>query len=283
MLHKTLDGNYYFIQARNYRGWVSSKDIAISKAKDQEWLSYQNENSFIVVTSNKITLPSNPYSPSISGLELGMGCKLPIYSTELQPKIVDGMTSAGSYVAKLPIRDESGLFTTKDVLISSSKDISLGFMPFTHANVIRQSFKILGDRYGWGGLFASRDCSSFVCDIYKSFGILPRNTTEQELSAGATLKFDKETYEQRASSISGINPGSILYMVNHEMLYLGTDNGHQYVIQSVYAHGDKSKPKSGGGFEKALINAIVVTDLDIAKRNTGKTFLESLTAAKTIQ
>lgn len=282
ILYKTSDSAYYFIQSRNYRGWAVSKDIAIAKTREQ-WLSYLEEKDFAVVTANKIILPPNPYNSSFSKLELGMGCKIPI-SASSQAKVVDGMTSAGSLVAKLPLRNDAGLMEIKDTLLSTSNSLSIGFLPYTKANVITQAYKLLGDRYGWGGLFDSRDCSALICDVYKSMGIiLPRNTGEQELSAGTTVKFTNETYKKRKEILSRVLPGSILYMKNHEMLYLGTDGDHQYVIQSVYAYGDKNKPKQGGGFEKVVVNAIVVSDLDLAKRNTGNTFLESITSIKTIE
>jgi hypothetical protein len=283
VLYETLDNNCLFIQSSNYRGWVASEDIAIAKNKP-EWLSFINETNFMVVTVNKLRLAINTKAPALSELELGMGCKLPVFTAENQPAMVDGMTSAGNYVVKIPVRSTDGSLEIKNAILPLCSDISYDYLPYTKANVIKQAFKLLGDRYGWGGLFGSHDCSSLICDVYKSFGIiLPRNTTEQELSAGTTVKFSNESYEKRAEILEGIKAGSALYMPNHVMLYLGAVNGKEYVIQSLYSYGDKNKPIPGGGLEKVIANRVVVSNLDLPRRGNAKTFLENLTSIKTTE
>jgi len=283
VLYKTLDNNWFFIQTSNYRGWVDSKDIAIAKTKS-EWLSFLSEKNFIVVTANKLRLSINPYTPALSELEFGMGCRLPVFTAENQPNTVDGQTSVGNVVVKVPVRNTDGLLEFKNALIPCSSDISYGYLPYTKSNIIKQAFKMLGDRYGWGGLFGSHDCSSLVCDVYKSFGInMPRNTTEQELLPCTTISFSNESYEKRAAIISNVQVGSALYMPYHTMIYLGTVGGKQYVIQSVYSYGDKNKPKPKGGLERVVVNGIVISNLDLLTRGTAKTFLEALTSAKTIK
>lgn len=61
-----------------------------------------------------------------------------------------------------------------------SRDVSVGYLSLTNEEIIKQAFKCLGDRYGWGGMLESRDCSSYIREVYRCFGwILPRNTTGQ--------------------------------------------------------------------------------------------------------
>lgn len=279
VLHKSLDNLWYFIQTYNYRGWVSAHDIAISTTKN-EWSQYIDNDNFIVVTANSISLPKNPYSPYLSGIRVGMGCKLPIWSSENQPEYVDSMLSAGNIVAIFPIRNTEGMLEFKNVLLPQTSDISLGYLDFTRANILNQAFKSLGDRYGWGGLWESRDCSSFICDIYKCFGIkLPRNTTEQEFSYGKDIKFTNEDYNIRSEIFtSSVKPGAGVYMKYHVMLYLGEFNGKHHVIHSTYSYYDKNKPKPDGGYERVFPNSVIVSNLDLYKND--KTFLENLTIVK---
>ena len=62
-------------------------------------------------------------------------------------------------------------------------DVATDYLPLTRANVLRQSFKFLGERYGWGHSYNARDCSGFVSEVYRSFGVqLPRNTRDQGVS-----------------------------------------------------------------------------------------------------
>jgi len=59
-------------------------------------------------------------------------------------------------------------------------------LPFTRANLLRQAFRFLGERYGWGHDYQGRDCSGFVSEVYRSMGVqLPRNTSDAELRAMA--------------------------------------------------------------------------------------------------
>jgi NlpC/P60 family len=61
-----------------------------------------------------------------------------------------------------------------------SKDTSADYLPLTRANIIRQAFKFLGERYGWGDLYNGRDCSGFASDVYRSMDVLlPPNSGAQ--------------------------------------------------------------------------------------------------------
>jgi hypothetical protein len=93
--------------------------------------------------------------------------------------------------------------------------------------------QMMGQPYGWGGLYAWRDCSSTVRDLFVPFGIwLPRNSAAQGRS-GSFLPLeglDGEDKERLISS-SGVPFMSLLWMRGHIMLYLG-----QYRDASVVFH-----------------------------------------------
>jgi len=65
------------------------------------------------------------------------------------------------------------------------------------------------------------------------------------------------------------------------MLYLGQDQDKFYVIHSLASYGDVNHPNGYGTLERVPVMKVIVSDLDLTKRN-GKTFLESLTVAKNI-
>ncbi len=82
--------------------------------------------------------------------------------------------------------------------------------------------KCLGDRYGWGGMLDSRDCSSYVREVYLCFGIaLPRNTTWQAQIPSRIDNISGLSEEERKQYLDKLPVGSILQIPGHEMIYLG--------------------------------------------------------------
>ena len=277
ILHRSSNRQWYFVQVYNYYGWMSARDLAIADNKIT-WLEYINADKSLVVTGNKLRLDFNRYSPELSELELNMGTKLPL--SAVIPTTVDNQSVAGNYVVRLPVRNRSGGLIIKFALIPVNSDVSEGYMPFTRANIIRQAFKLQGERYGWGGMFSGRDCSALVMDVYKSFGfMLPRNSGEQEQSAGKTVQFDSLTTENRYALIDTLLPGAALITPTHEMLYVGQYYGHYYVIHDVTSLGDANNRNPDGTVGKLVLNQVVVTDLSLPRRN-GITLVDSLRTGK---
>ncbi len=271
ILHKSLDGSWFFIQTYNCIGWVKTCDIAVAKSKEQ-WLSYVYPKDFLVITADNIILAYNPYSPQISQIELGMGTKIPL-TLENIPSLIDNQTTYGSFVLNMPICDANGNLEIKQALIPEGSDVSVGYLKYTKRNILNQAFKCQGKRYGWGGMFNSRDCSSYVMDIYRCFGIMfPRNTNSQECSTGRSTRFDTFDNELRSNILDNIPAGSLLYMKNHVLMYLGKDNGKHYAISALYAQGDPNKPLITGGLEKKIVNSVTVMSLDVLLRKTGNLF-----------
>jgi hypothetical protein len=106
-------------------------------------------------------------------------------------------------------------------------------LPLHPAWLARIGNQMMGQPYGWGGLFAWRDCSSTVRDLFVPFGIwLPRNSAAQGRS-GNFLPLDglDGADKERLIRTSGVPFMSLLWMRGHIMLYLG-----QYRDESVVFH-----------------------------------------------
>ena len=138
---------------------------------------------------------------------------------------------------------------------------------------------MLGDVYGWGGLDNSVDCSSFVQNIYKTFGInLPRNADQQELSLQRHY-YNAVTDSLKNADINKLTKGSLLFMDGHVMLYLGSINNEPYII---HALGSYSIRQGDGTMKKIPVQKVVVSDLQL-QRYSGKTFLTALTSGAEIK
>lgn len=276
--HQSTDRNWYFARMYNCFGWLPVADVAISPDKST-WVAYQNPNSFVVVTGNQLRLCENPNSPEISNLGLPMGTIIPLADSPI-PTMIDRQDPTGNYVVKLAVRTATGKLGYKLGLLPYSMDVQEGYMPYTRANVIRQAFKLQGDRYGWGGMLDSHDCSSLILDVYRCFGFkLPRNSEQQAASAGRTVPFEGCEDGKRADLIKDLLPGASLHFPGHVMLYLGEEGGRYYVISAL---GNWAYKNSSGIMQALRVHGVVVNNLDLTRRN-GMTWMESLTVAKQYQ
>ena len=100
----------------------------------------------------------------------------------------------------------------------------------TEKNIANVALEALGNTYGWGGALLSDDCSGYIRNVYKCFGLeLARNTTWQSAMPMVNVNMTDMCREERLTVLDALPFGSILFFNGHEMLYLGKENGKYYV------------------------------------------------------
>lgn len=257
--HTSKDGKWYYIQAPYVRGWVMSKDIALFENRDALKKKAKSK-SFLVVTGESVPVCVTPACEK--GYQRpSMGTVLPLAEkTETH------------YVVWMPFRSENGNVHHKKGYIKKKSDVREGFPSYTQANVIRQAFKLLGVRYGWGGMYNGRDCSGFVQDVFLSMGIdMPRDSKKQPFAGTVIGSYEPyQGAEKKDAALQAATPGiTLLRMPKHMMLYLGEENNHYYVIHSTWAERIGQDPVKD---EKKRINQVVVSDLSL----NGNSYVGSL-------
>lgn len=103
--------------------------------------------------------------------------------------------------------------------------------------------ELLGEKYGWGGLFLKRDCSSMTRDFFISFGIwLPRNSYSQAHYL-IYIPIKKSNIEEKEREILRIAKPfeSLIYLKGHIMLYIGEYKGQVYVMHNTWGVKYRSK------------------------------------------
>lgn len=257
ILHTSANGYFYYVQAYNYRGWVSKFDVA--ETDRSTWLRYAAPKSFLTVVDRDYTLKADGEQVFFQqGSRLQMSDK-----------------KDSTYTVKIPVRTKDGKLQEDKVVLSRNASLNEGYLPYTTNNLIRGAFKFYGSVYGWGGLRNSVDCSSFISNVYRTVGIfLPRNADEQETSAGIHKKMGNMSSAQRANVVKGLTPGSTLHMDGHVMFYLGSSNNTPYAIHSLGSH------YTGGTRHSTM--QVVVSDLNLQK-SSGNTYLNELTTCVTFR
>ncbi|MBC8061350.1 MAG: SH3 domain-containing protein [Clostridiaceae bacterium] len=272
ILHTSSDGKWFFVQMYNYRAWVKVEDVAVGKDKETV-IEYSKSENFLIVTGNHITSQFNPQDKNMSQIEFAMGTKIPML--ENMPETIANQSTYGNYAVKLPYRNDKGQLEIRNALISKKEDVNIGFLTYTRENILKEAFKLLGDRYDWGNKYNGRDCSGFVISIYSTFGfMLPRNTNEQEKSAGIIYNFTSgDSLEKRNGVLDKVKPGAVIFMNGHEMLYLGKDSGVHYMIHDFTGYGVKGT--SGYSFHPVYEVAVTSTLLPLS---SGTPFIKGFTS-----
>jgi hypothetical protein len=254
--HKSSDGKWFYVQAPYVRGWVKAKDIAIFDGRE-DLKTRLKSGSSLVVTGESVRV--------FKDAELKEVLQRPTMGTVIL--MASSKSSEGPYPVWMPYRKDGGSVGLTKCYISRKSDVTKGFPVYSQANVIRQAFKLLGQRYGWGGMYNGRDCSGFVHDVFLSFGVdLPRDSKQQSM-VGTQLGYFQpfQNDAEKKAVLKNARPGiTLMKMPHHQMIYLGMVNDQFYTIHSTWAErtGDDQVADV-----KNRINQVVVSDLDLNGRS----------------
>ena len=235
ILHISKDLKWYFAQMYNYLAWVPEEDVALSPK--EELFDYLKTKNFIITTGKRVYTNFNPLHQQLSEVKLDMGIRIPLVDVKEIEEDVYGQNPTGNYVVKLPTKNSSGYVEFEPALISRNEEVSKGYLPYTRENIIVHAFKFLGERYGWGGTFNSRDCAGLIMDVYRTMGIkLTRNSDQQgELSLGNFYEMSENmTIGDRERLLHKLKPGTPLYMEGHAMIYLGMDHNNNIILFMIF-------------------------------------------------
>ncbi len=278
ILHESSDGKWLLAQAYNYLGWVAASDVA--QADRAALFEVLDGRNFLVVTGKRVFTGFNPHEPDISELQLDMGVRVPLADRREIPREINGQHPAGNYVVKLPIRNKQGQLEWRFGLVSRADEVHIGYLPLTRRNIITQAFKFIGQRYGWGGMFNTRDCSAFIMDNFRSMGImLPRNAGEQGKQALGATHVIPETMslEERKQLFDRLPPAIPVYMAGHAMLYLGKYQDDYYIIHDFAGF---TTIDASGQVKKAKTRGVLVTPLLAVMVSKDKKWMEALYSAR---
>ncbi|GAB1422204.1 hypothetical protein MASR2M15_24200 [Anaerolineales bacterium] len=231
---QTEDREWSFILTHHYWAWVESKYLLIL---DRETvLSYGEASPAIVAMASRCLIGSRTGGENL----IQLGSRLPVQAE-----------SAEYWQVRLP-GDKGlvdGYISKRNTNYSAFEE---AFPAATMRQVFKTAFRLLGERYAWGGTrggIFGRDCSRFVRDIYATMGIyLPRNSSQQGKVGHMRFRIEPEMDLEARNQmvIEQSRPGDLLFSKGHVMLYLGAYQGKAYVIHA-----------TGGQFMSVIVSTLL--------------------------
>ncbi|MET0329266.1 MAG: NlpC/P60 family protein, partial [Luteimonas sp.] len=212
----------------------------------------------VVVTGATARTVVTPEAPEVSDVQLEMGVRVPRVDWDAG-RALHGRVPAFGRVVELPVRGDDGTLSFAPALLPAAADVADDVLPHTRAALIRQAFKFLGERYGWGHSYNARDCSGFVSEIYRSLGILlPRNTSAQAVSPALNriaLAPDMP-HAQRLQRLREADVGDMVFIPGHVMMVIGHVDGEPWVIHDT---AGMSVRDAAGAVVRLPLNGVVIT------------------------
>ncbi|MFS8137220.1 MAG: SH3 domain-containing protein [Thermomonas sp.] len=273
--HASADGQWLFVVSPRYAAWTPAQFIAEGTRK--QVLGYANdETPYRVITGAKPRLVYTPDNAALSELQLDMGTRLPDMSST-HAATIQSQAQAFHFTVSVPLRFDDGKLGFALALLPRTADSHLGPLPLTRANIIGQAFKFLGERYGWGHDYNSRDCSGFVSEVYASMGlILPRNTSAQAVSpVFRRTHFEaSDTRDKRMKAVDALDVGDLIYIPGHVMMFIGRIGHTPYVIHDI---NGGTVADADGTLRSLKLNGVSVTPLTALHFDAEHDYIDRIT------
>lgn len=243
--HYSKDRSWAFVQSSLSTGWIPADSFVLLDAKDRS--AFIN-SAKIIITKDNISIYSDTQNYVLS-VKLGALFALGKEDDEFFYTYM----YANTY-------EDFG----KKILIRIPKtDASTMPLAFNEENIKRISSELLGEKYGWGGYLANRDCSSMTKDYLSTFGLwVPRNSAAQK-NSGEYLSLKELSFKEKEKMIlkNGIAFLSLIYLHGHIMLYAGEFDGHAMVMHNLWG----VRTQNGEDEGRAVIGKAIISDLHIGE------------------
>lgn len=273
--HHSRDGQWLFVVSPRYAAWIPAD--AVAEGGRDAVLAYAAATPYRIITDAKPRTVFTREESRVSELQLDMGVRIPL-ATAPANGIVNGQHAFTGWILRLPVREPDGQVAFAQALLPKSSGSAADYLPLTRANLVRQAFKFLGERYGWGHSYNGRDCSGFVAEVYRSMGVMmPRNTGDQARSPAFdhTLFDAASTTQQREAAVATLETGDLIYIPGHVMMMLGRIDGRPYVIHDT--NGGTLRAPDGSRRSLGL-NGVVVTPLEPMLYNDSDRYIDRITS-----
>lgn len=241
VVHLSQDGSWALVFTPWVVGWVSRSDIALA---DDGFITQWKNASLIAITKNHVNVYDNQGRARFDGR---MGTLL--------PKKEDGVL--------IPLQDTDGHAVLREGRLDKAAYVNFP-TPVTSARFASLINELLGEPYGWGGLYGYRDCSQTMMDIFTPFGIwLPRNSAAQLSSRPHQSLWEMKPKAKEKFILKKGKPFlTLVGLPGHIMLYVGEKDHKAIIFHDMWGLHTVDMFRHGG---RGVVGKTVITTLDFGK------------------
>jgi hypothetical protein len=242
IVHRSADGAWYLVETLDASGWLPVPDVALV---DKDFVARFQSARFIAVVQEGVPLidGAGHFRQSAS-----IGSVLPLAGNSEQ-----------DWRVLIAVADRQGRACIQEVLLPEAAGAPWP-LPATPGNMAILINRLLGQPYGWGGLYGDRDCSSTLQDLFAAVGMaLPRNSASQ-IESGRPVSLEGLAPEQKEQALlaQGEPFMTLLGTKGHVLLYLGRHDGRAVVLHTQWGLRTRS---AAGGEGRHRVGRTVITSL----------------------
>ncbi|MFW6054427.1 MAG: SH3 domain-containing protein [Thermodesulfobacteriota bacterium] len=242
IVHASRDKQWLLVEAGWIFGWVQARDIGLV---DSQFVAAFEQNEMAAFIKDRVPVIDAGGIFRFSGR---IGGLLPVIDRQNDTALV-----------LIAAADDKQRAVVRQARLAPG-DWARFPLALTKGNLARLADVFLGQDYGWGGLYANRDCSALLRDLFTPFAIwLPRNSAQQ-------------AEQGRVISLEGLSPGAkkrlilekgvpfltLIRKPGHIMLYIGSSQERPLVMHSMW--GLKTRDFFQGE-ERYVVGRTVITSL----------------------
>jgi hypothetical protein len=264
--HKSRDGAWLLVQSSAAWGWVRSEDVA---AAGENFRRLWRKTPLCAFVQEGVGLKfkalagegkASAVRPGsyLASADIGTVLPSPVEGEVLLP--VRGL-DGGAYAVRASFADSAAPSRASadrfDMLSRPAVRMPLLLTPRA---VARIGDRMMGQPYGWGGLYGDRDCSATMQDLFTPFGIwLPRHSAAQAEEGRPVLLEDFSDKAKEKALREVAQPfRTLIWMPGHIGLYVGQWEGQAAMFHNMWG----VRNSLGNGREgRLVIGRAVVTSL----------------------
>lgn len=252
--HLSASGAWAWAETSFAAGWVAAADVAfVDDAMVDAW----RRHPLAAIVRDGVSL-RGPDGAFIAREHIGAVLPLADVPASAGAGGGDGATQAAGLEVLAAARMPDGLAKAIRVRLKQG-EAEMFPVPATTGHLADLADRMLGQSYGWGGLYEQRDCSAMIRDLLAPLGLyLPRNSSEQA-RAGKVVPLGGMSGQakQRLIIRDGVPMLTLLGAPGHIMLYLGRRDGKALIMHNTW--GVKVRDPGGGEGYKLIGRCCITT------------------------
>ncbi|MBA3026303.1 MAG: glycoside hydrolase [Sulfurimonas sp.] len=227
--HYSKDREWVYIFSSFASGWVKASEIAF--LEEEQAQAWQNAQQVFFTKENVALYDEN----GIFLFKSKIGMMLALIEEDEESYT---LLAVSAYKTSQPLFVKTKV--SKEIATKTALD-------FNADNLNKIMSEVSASKYGWGGMYEQRDCSSLLRDMFTPFGIwLPRNSYRQS-KVGEVIKLDGLSEDEKIKTIKekAIAFKTLLYRKGHIVLYVGTYNDEIIIFHDTWGIRTNKNGKEG--------------------------------------